>query len=69
MSTPWYKKRQVVGLAAAILIAGAIVAGVLGSRTKGAHSQAPATEAINIKVAHACIWNGMGIQYNTSRAC
>jgi hypothetical protein len=51
MATPWYKKRQVVGLAAAILVAGAIVAGVLGTRAgKQAHSQTPVQEAINIKV-------------------
>lgn len=49
--TPWYKKRQVLGLAAAVLVVGAIGAGVLGGHaSKRAESPAPESDTIQIKV-------------------
>ena len=53
--TPWYKKRQVLGLATIVLISGAIAAGVLGSRASKARSSAPASEAIQVQVSSASV--------------
>ena len=57
-TTPWWKKRQVIGLAAVVMVAGAIVAGVLGSRAKTQHNHSE-PEAIKVQVGLSIFSGGL----------
>lgn len=59
-TTPWWKKRQVIGLATIVLVAGAIAAGVLGSRAKTQHNHSE-PEAIKVQVGLSVLWGCVGV--------